>query len=665
MRLTEPGRIGTMETKNRVVMAAMGIRGTTDPDGDWGERTLAFYTARAAGGVGMIMPEMVFVSRALEPAASTCIDLASDRHLESVRRLADSLHRYDCKLSIQLTAGFGRVVPAFLAPEWWTDDPLPPEHQPVSASINNNHYLPDRRKFDSRALTTHEAAAHAQAFGLAARRAREGGADCVELHGHEGYLLDQFMTGLWNRREDRYGGSREKRLTFVREAIDAIRRDAGEAFPIIYRFGLAHYVPGGREPEEGLWIAGELEKMGVAALHVDAGCYESHWWPHPPQYQKPGCMVSLAEQVRRRVSIPVIAVGRLQDPEIAESVLAGGSADFVALGRGLLADPDWVNKVRNGKSADIIPCISCHEGCMQQMTQGKPTSCALRPTTGHELDWPMVPIAGKASLLVVGGGPAGLEAARAGVERGLDVTLWEADEKLGGNLWPAAEPDFKPDIANYVTYLRHMEKQLPIDVVLNKRAAAQDIIDFNPDFVILATGAEMETLPFESTETVKVMTAIDLLTGAAETEGDRIIVMGGGLVGCETAVHLAQRGAQVTLTTRRGRDKLGGDISDRSNRKMLVQMIADAGIQVMGHTVPVRTGNGCVVARCNERDIIIPADNLVFAGRLLPRDGLRRELEAYYRNHPGHVFSAGDCVKVGSIMNAVWDSFNAVRTIAA
>jgi 2-enoate reductase len=657
--------MGTMETKNRVVMAAMGIRGTTDDDGDWGERTQAFYTARAAGGVGVIIPEMVFVSRVLEPAASTCIDLASDRHLGSVRRLADSLHRYDSRLCIQLTAGFGRVVPPFLAPEWWTDDPLPVEHRPVSASINNNHYLPDRKKFDSRPLTTAEVAAHAQAFGFAAMRAREGGADCVELHGHEGYLLDQFMTKLWNRRNDCYGGSREKRLTFAREAIAAIKRDAGDDFPIIYRFGLTHHVPGGREPEEGLWIARQLEQMGVAALHIDAGCYESHWWPHPPQYQEPGCMVSLAEQVRQRVSIPVIAVGRLQDPEVAESVLNQGRADFVAIGRGLLADPDWVNKVESGKASDIIPCISCHEGCLQQMTEGKPTSCALRPTTGHELEWPMLPTEAKASLLVVGGGPAGLEAARAGVERGFDVTLWEAGDKTGGNLWPAAEPDFKLDIARYLTYLRHLEKQLPIDVVLSKRAIAQDVIDFGADFVIVATGAEMEALPFKTTNTVKVLNAIDLLTGMATTGGDRVVVMGGGLVGCETAVHLAHHGAQVTLTTRRGVNELGGDIVDRSNRKMLMQMITDANIRIFENTVPLRTGNCFVIAERNEQEITIAADSLVFAGRLLPRGDLVTELAEYYEDHAGNVFSAGDCIKVGSIMNAVWDSFNAVRKIAA
>ncbi|MFQ5636064.1 MAG: FAD-dependent oxidoreductase, partial [Gammaproteobacteria bacterium] len=575
------------------------------------------------------------------------------------------LHRHDTRLCIQLTAGFGRVVPPFIAPEWWTDDPLPAEHQPVSASVNPNHYLPERRKFDSRPLTTGEAAAHAQAFGYAARRCREAGADCVELHGHEGYLLDQFMTKLWNRRDDRYGGSREKRLTFAREAIAAIRRDAGDDFPIIYRFGLTHYLPGGREPEEGLWIAGQLEKTGVAALHVDAGCYESHWWPHPPQYQQPGCMVSLAEQVRQRVSIPVIAVGRLQDPEVAESALREGCADFVALGRGLLADPDWANKVESGDAADIIPCISCHEGCLQEMQEGRPTSCALRPITGHELEWPLAPISGKASLLVVGGGPAGLEAARAGVERGFEVTLWEAGEELGGNLQPAAKPDFKRDIARYVTYLRHLAKQLPIDLVLNKRATAQDIVDFGADYVMVATGAAMETAPFDSTDSVEVVKAVDLLTGAAPLRSGRVVVMGGGFVGCETAIYLARRGERVTLTTRRSADKLGGDIVDRNNRRMLQQMIEDAAIRVMDQTIPVRSEESRIIARRGDGELEIPADALVFAGRLLPRDRLAEELREIYGPDTGKVLRAGDCVKVGSIMNAVWGSFEKLRDIAA
>jgi len=717
MRLLEPGHIGTMALKNRVIMPAMGIRGTVEKDGDWGDRVIAYYTARAAGGVGLITPEMVFVSRAVESAASECLDLTSDKHLESVCRLANSLGQYGCKLSVQLTAGFGRVVPPYILPEWWTEDPLPAHLQPVSASVNDNHYLPDRRKFDSRPLTTEEAAALAQSFGPAARRAREGGAACVELHGHEGYLLDQFMTALWNRRDDHYGGTPEKRLNFAREAIAAIKRDAGEDFPVIYRFGLTHYLPGGREPEEGLWIARELEKMGVNALHVEAGCYETHWWPHPPQYQEPGCMVSLAEQVKQQVSIPVIAVGRLQYPDVAEAVLTENKADFIAMGRGLLADPDLINKVAADKQEDIIPCIGCHEGCLWQMAEGKPTSCALRPTTGHEIEWPLLPLERKASLLIVGGGPAGIEAARAGIERGFDVTLWEATDTLGGNLWPAAEPDFKLDIARYLNYLRKLAKDLPIEVVMNKRGTAQDIADFGADYVVLATGARMESLPFASTNSVKVLTAIDLLTGKESSRGENMLVMGGGLVGCETAVYLAQQGKQVAISTRRGRDKLGGDIVDRSNREMLIEMVKEAGIQVYDHSIPTRLEDGRIVLEIGnnanaadtgertERDelvdminehskdsalkksgdeksddtksshsksgergksgeVVIAADSLVFAGRLLPQDALAKELAAI-SGGADNILSAGDCVKVDSIMHAVWGSFTAIRKIAA
>jgi 2-enoate reductase len=472
MKLLEPGRIGKMEVKNRIVMAAMGAHGLHEPDGDWGERYRAYYEARAKGGVGLITTETTFVSQALEPFTKDLFNVASDKHLASMRQLAETLHSYDCRLSIQLTAGFGRVVPPPVVPEGV---------KPVSASENRHHFIPDDPAFISRAITTEEAEALAQSFGFAAMRCREGGADCVELHGHEGYLLDQFMTALWNRRDDRYGGSRERRLTFARESIEAIQQQAGADFPIIYRYGITHYLEGGREEEEGLWIAGELEKMGVAALHIDAGCYETHWWPHPPQYSPPGCMVELAGKVKKVTPVPVIAVGRLHYPEAAEKALAEGKADFIAIGRGLLAEPEWVNKVQSGRTAEIVPCLGCHDGCKWQMIAQQPTSCALNPTCGHEIEWALTPLTEKRSLLVVGGGPAGIEAARVGAERGFDVTLWEASDRLGGNLWPAARPDFKHDILDYVGYLEGLAGRLPIDVVLNKKATSQDIESFGAD----------------------------------------------------------------------------------------------------------------------------------------------------------------------------------------
>jgi 2-enoate reductase len=646
MKLLEPGRIGNVEIKNRIVMAAMGAHGMHEPDGDWSERFLAYYAARAAGGVGLITTEMTFVSQALEPFAKSLFNVASDKHLASMHRLAEKLHSYDCRLSIQLTAGFGRVVPFPVVPEGV---------KPVSASENRYFYFPDDPAWTTRAITTEEAEALARAFGYAAMRCREAGADCIEFHGHEGYLLDQFMTGLWNRRNDRYGGSREKRLTFAREAIEAIRREAGADFPIIYRFGITHYLEGGREEEEGLWIAQELEKMGASALHIDAGCYETHWWPHPPQYSPPGCMVDLAGKVKKVSTLPVIAVGRLHYPDIAEKTLAEGKADFIAIGRGLLAEPEWVNKVQSGRTAEILPCLGCHEGCKWQMIVGEPTSCALNPTCGHEIDRALNRLKEKRSLLIIGGGPAGIEAARVGAERGFVVTLWEASDRLGGNLWPAAKPDFKHDIADYIKYLNGLVRRLPIKIVLNKRATAGDIKSFGADYVILATGASMETPPFDAAD--NVLTAIQVFSGI-EPQGERILVMGGGVIGCETAVYLARRGKQVTISTRRDADALAADLFDHNNREMLLLMIKAANINVLSGTVPVKVEKNGVVANQQGAEKKISVDSLVFAGRFMPENGLSNAL-----GNTGNIFSIGDCVEPGRIMDAVWGAFNAVREI--
>jgi len=648
MKLMEPGRIGTLEIKNRIIMAPMGIRGVCDPGSEeyWGERVRAYYGARAAGGVGMITTEMVFVSQALEPCAKELLSMADDNHVAAVRKLAETLHAYDCRLSIQLTAGFGRVVPAFIVPDGV---------KPVSASENTNFYVPDYPELNSRAITTEEAEALARSFGYAALRCREAGADCVELHGHEGYLMDQFMTGLWNRRDDRYGGSREKRLTFAREVVEAIKHDAGADFPIIYRFGIKHILAGGRVEEEGLWIAGELEKMGVAALHVDAGCYETGWWPHPPQYQPPGCMVELAAKVKKVTHLPVITVGRLQYPDVAEKALAEGKADFIAIGRGLLAEPEWVNKVQSNRTAEIRPCIGCHEGCLWQMIAGEPTSCSLNPFTGHETDRVLVPLKEKKSLLVVGGGPAGIEAARVGAERGFAVTLWEAADRLGGNLWPASKPDFKRDIADYITYLTGLAKRLPIDVVLNRQAAAGDIRDFNADYVILATGATMEPPPFGGDN---VLTVIQVLNGM-EPRGERILIMGAGVIGCETALYLARRGRQITLCARQDAAELDTDIVDIHNREMLLKMIREEkNITVLRGTIPLRLDGDGVVADQQGVEKKIPMDSLVFAGRLFPHNELNTSLE-----NRSYVLSIGDCAGPSTIMEAVWGGFNAVREI--
>jgi 2-enoate reductase len=652
MKLLESGRIGSLEIKNRVVMAPMGIRGLTEPDGDWGDRVRAYYEARAAGGVGLITTEMVFVSQKHEPVAKLLLSMYSEKNVASLKLLAERIHAHDSKLSVQLTAGFGRVIPAPIIDE---------EVMPISASANTNFYVPEMEEYNSRAMTTEEAADLAQSFGFSALRCREAGADCVELHGHEGYLLDQFKTALWNRRDDRYGGSREKRLTFTREAIEAIQREAGKDFPIIYRFGITHYLEGGREEAEGLWLAQELEKMGVAALHIDAGCYETSWWPHPPSYQPPGCMVDMAEKAKKVTSLPIISVGRLQYPEVAENVVAEGKADFIAIGRGLLSDPEWVNKVQSGTTDAIIPCIGCHEGCLWQMIAGEPTSCSLNPITGHEIEWKVTKLKEKKSLLVIGGGPGGIEAARVGAERGFDVTLWEASDRLGGNLWPASTAPFKRDIADYLRYLQGLVKRIPVQIELNKTATLENIKAFGADRVIVSTGAEMEQQPFNAGPTEKILTSVDVMNGK-EPQGDRILIMGAGVIGCETAVYLADRGKKITLCAREDSEDLDmANYYDHNNRFMLLNMVNDhPDITVLRGTIPITLESDHVVATReeDESEITLPMDSLVFSGRFFSKNSLTESLTEL-----DNVTSIGDCVEPGRIMEAVWGAFNTVREI--
>ena len=338
-----------------------------------------------------------------------------------------------------------------------------------------------------------------------------------------------------------------------------------------------------------MWIAQELEKMGVDALHVDAGCYETHWWPHPPQYFPPGCMVDISAKVKKVTSLPVIAVGRLQHPQAAEKALAEGKADFIAIGGGFSPSLTGSTKLRSGKTDELIPCLGCHEGCKWQMIAGEPTSCAINPSCGHEIDRALTPLKEKRSLLVVGGGPAGIEAARVGAARGFDVTLWEAADRIGGNLWPAAKPDFKYDIADYIKYLDGLVKRLPINLVLNKKATAEDVRNCGADYVILATGAQMEKPPFDNGAGKKVLTVIQVLNGV-EPRGERMLVMGGGVIGCETALYLARKGKQVTISTRRDKSALAEDLYDHNNHDVLIMMMEATDITVLSETLADQGG---------------------------------------------------------------------------
>ena len=647
--LFQPGKIGTLTVRNRIAMAPMGLFGLVESSGEISQRGIDYYVERAKGEVGLLITGICFPTTEIEFGGKETAEAGflfradSPRVIPRLKELADAVHAYGAKIAVQLTAGFGRVIPPVLG------------SQPVSASV-----LPNVWKLNvmTRELTTKEVERLAGSFRNAARIVREAGIDAVELHGHEGYLMDQFMTSLWNKRTDKYGGDLEGRLRFVLEIIEGIKDAAGRNFPVIFRYAVKHYIEGGREVEESLAIARRLEKAGVDALHVDAGCYDDWYWPHPPSYQPPGCMVDMAEAVKKVVKIPVITVGRLGYPELAESVLREGKADFVALGRPLLADPDWPLKAREGRLEDIRPCIGDQDGCLgAALRKGSHLSCAVNPACGNEKALTIERAGKPKTVLVAGGGVAGMEAARVAALRGHKVTLCEKGDSLGGHLIAASKPPFKQDLRWLNDYYQAQLRKLGIDVRLGKEVTAKVAEEIKPDVIIVATGSTPVIPKVPGIEKDRVITAIDLLLGKKQA-GNTVVVVGGGLVGCETAVYLSQQGKRVTLVEML--DRIIPDVFE-ANRQYLFKMLAENGVSVLTDSSLGRvTDDGAIIVNRRRRyQADLKVDTVVLAVGLRPEVTLAKALEGTGTE----VYTIGDCHEPRKILDAVWDAFYTVRQI--
>lgn len=652
-KLFEPGKIGKLSIRNRIVMAPMGIIGLTEPDGRILQRAIDYYTERAKGGVGLIvtglfLPILDIESGPLKKLGISLIPRAdSPDVIPLLSELTHSVHRYGAKIAIQLTAGFGRVLNPHLLALIGIDTTVGPSAMPNVWDL----------KVITRELTTEEVEAIIRSFITAAEIVKAAGFDAVELHGHEGYLMDQFTTSLWNKRKDKYGGDLDGRLRFSLEIIRNIKETAGKDFPVIYRYAINHYIEGGRGVEESLEIARRLEKAGVDALHVDAGCYDDWYWPHPPIYQPPGCMVDMAEAAKRAVRIPVIAVGKLGYPELAERILREGKADFVAVGRSLLADPEWPLKVKEGRLEDIRPCIGCHDACLARVISGAAISCAVNPATGNEKEFTITPAEKPKSVLVVGGGIAGMEAAMVAALRGHGVTLYEKRDRLGGHLIEGSVPAFKSDIKLLNDYYTTQLGKLGVKIELGKEVKPELVQKMKPDVAIIATGSTMIVPEIPGIEKGIVVSAIDLLLGRKKA-GERVVIAGGGLIGCETAIYLAQQGKRVTIV-----EMLEEIIPDvfEANKQYLFKMLAENGVNVLTNTSLVRVkDDGAVVNNPSRRyEAKLTADTIVVAMGLKPERDLVKALEGKV----GELYVVGDCEGPGKIMDAVWGAFNITRTI--
>jgi 2-enoate reductase len=620
MMILEHGKIGNLTLKNRIVMAPMGID-YVDEDFGFSERSIDYYVARAEGGTGLIMTGATLVTSEFQKPNSMFL-LDNEDKIDRIKKLADKIHSFGSKLCIQLSLGAGNIG--------YVGKNNPP------FSIKEIHK-------------------QVEAFGRAAALAKRAGVDAIEVHGYGGYLIDQFQTELWNSREDEYGGSFEGRMRISLEIIEAVKKSCGEDYPIIYKFSPTHLIRGGRELEEGIKMAKFLENLGVSALHVDIGCHACWQNAIPTIYQEPALHEKYIQAVKKEVSIPVIGHGKMGYPEVAERIVSKGIADFVALGHYLLADPEWVNKMKENRSEDIVPCIGCNE-CMFSILSGEPVSCGVNPRCGREGE-NLSEAEVKKSVLVVGGGPGGLEAAIVSAKRGHKVTLWEKGEKLGGNLIPASVPKFKDDLKRLIRYYEIQMDKLGVNVVTEKNSTYNEILEENPDVVILGTGSTPLVPRLPGINGSNVHAAIDVLSNNTNL-GENVIIAGGGFVGCETAVHLAEQGKKVTIIEMK--ERILAEPMPFNNLLALSSMVAENGINILTSTKLVEIkDNEVIVEKVDGATESVACDSVIIALGFRSQENIKAELEGKVKD----IRVIGDALAPRKVKHAVNEGFEVARGI--
>lgn len=657
--LFEETSVGKMTMKNRFAMAPMGPLGLGDADGGFNQRGIDYYTERAKGGTGLIITGVTFVDNVVEEhGMPNCPSPTynSIQFVRTAREMTERIHAYGSKVWLQMSAGFGRVtIPTNLG-----------EYPPVAPSPIMHRWL-DKV---CRELTKDEIHTIVKSFGDGAFNAKRAGFDGVEIHAvHEGYLLDQFAISFFNYRTDEYGGSLENRLRFAREVVEEIKRRCGDDFPVALRYSPKSFIkdwrkgalPGeefeekGRDLPEGVEAAKLLTEYGYDCLDVDVGSYDAWWWSHPPMYQKKGLYIEYAKLVKDAVSVPVICAGRMDDPDMAAKAVADGACDIVSLGRPLLADPDYVNKLRAGRVESIRPCLSCHEGCMGRIQEFSALNCAVNPACCRERAARLTPAAKPKKVLVVGGGPAGCEAALVLAERGHTPVLCEAGSVLGGNLIPGGTPDFKEDDRALAKWFTHELAERGVEVRLNTRMSAEDILAEKFDALVLATGSRPKTLPLEGGN---VLTAEDVLLGKADP-GKKTVIVGGGLVGCETALWLKKKGVEVTIVEALPKLLAVNGPLCHANSEMLEALIPFSGIEtVCGAALSGVDAAGASVTK-DGGTTHIDADSVILC------IGYRSENSLYdaLQDKVAEIYQIGDANRVANIMYAIWDAYEVASNI--
>ncbi|QEC50519.1 NADH:flavin oxidoreductase [Baekduia soli] len=590
--LFEPLRLGRLVLRNRLIMAPMGT--CLDESGHITDETIAYYVRRARGGVGTITVEGCLVSAdTVGPEPKIC----GEEYLPGLRRLVQALRPHDVTIGVQLMHPGRQVVEG-------------PTVAPSPVPLNSHAPVPHE-------LDEAQIAAIVEDYARAAGLAMQAGFDFVEVHGAHGYLPSNFLSPLDNRRTDGYGGDLAGRARFSREVARAIVAVGGDALPLVWRINGEDAVPGGFAIEDAVAVSRRLQDDGVAAISVTAGTWHTLHVTLAPMFVPRGHMVPLAAAVKQAVDVPVIAVGRLDDPALAAHVVASGEADLICLGRGLIAEPDWPAKVRDGRLGEVRPCIACN-ACVDLVGRGEHARCAVNPEAGRELGWAVEPAAAPRRVMVVGSGPAGMEAARMARVRGHEVSIWERDDILGGKLEVAGLAPSKGEVLRFRDYQARRLVELGVQAHTGVEVTADVVAAEAPDVVLVATGAEPLIPPIPGLGAAHVHDALELLRGdVAVGAGDRVVVIGGSATGCETAELLSAAGAQVTILEMRGGIGFG---IEAITRRHLLRTLREDGVTLLTRAKVVMVENDDVLYEDPEGEVhAVPADRVALALGWRPR----------------------------------------------
>lgn len=632
--LFENGKIGKLTLKNRVVMPGMGTN-FAGHDGQVTDQLITYYEERAKGGTGLIITEYTSVDYEYGRAGFNQLRIDEDRFVPGIHRLANAVQKYGAKLFVQLqhsgretysmVLGGGRQI---VAPS------------PVTCVAIGE---------EPRALLTEEVKETVNKFVMAAFRCKSAGVDGVELHGAHGYLINQFLSPNTNLRADEYGGSFENRMRFVEEIVVGIKQACGADFPVTIRLSVDEFEEGGMTVPLSREVVRHLEKVGVDAIHASCGNYNSmHKMVETMQFEQ-GWRVYLAEEMKKVVNIPVITVGVIREPEFAEKILADGRADFIAMGRTHIADPEWAKKALEGREKEIRKCIVCLYCTTKSNGHVK---CSVNVRAGRELEFKELKrIEEKRNVAVVGGGPGGMEAARILSLKGYQVTLFEKDCKLGGQLNLVAAPVAKEKMNWIIQYLSNEMKRLKVDVRLNTVASIEEIKALDPYAIFLATGAKPIIGEIEGSDLPIVSDYEDVYLNKKPFQNDKIAVVGSGMVCYSITSQLEKQGNDVTLIeipTETGSKVSAPTIAMFHNR------LTKAGVKIIcNQRVDEVRPKAIVISDQSGKQTKLEVDHVVFS---MGTESYN-PLEESYNQHFDNVFVIGDAINPGSITNAMRDGF--------